>query len=376
MALTNDVSMFSIAPAEWLRVTDQELLTEFLPQDGSAIRFIAGDDDTLAESSGQLKALVTEKRLHYVELDPSHPDDTGKKPDFHQLHNLFFQVSKSIDWIEAARAQTLRALRDVGISMPGDELTTDIDSVAAFNEKTKAELEQDYQRLVTQAWLKDRDMGLDMRIALAALGRAQLDQDRVSPTTEEVLLGWLRGKVPVGGAAALRRINIYGTINRQNAAVMLRSLSHWLPKTGMSGLCILFDFRPYERVKPTSSEITAQWRRALRAAAESGTGLPPDAVLDLVGLEPSPGEIFYTKQAYMQAIELLRHLIDEIESFASTLIVVMASREFFDERPGPERSVRRFSDYGALQTRIGLEVHDARKQNPSASLTFLGGQNR
>ncbi|MCL0149335.1 hypothetical protein, partial [Klebsiella pneumoniae] len=82
-----------------------------------------------------------------------------------------------------------------------------------------------------------------MRIALASLGRAQLNEIRVSPTTEEALLGWLKGKVLPGGAAQLKKINIYESISRHNARYMLQSLTQWLPSTDRQGLCLVFDFR-------------------------------------------------------------------------------------------------------------------------------------
>lgn len=362
-----------IRAKEWLSVTQKELFDEFLLEGGSAVRFVSGGHDEIEAIKSGLKDQCTQSRFHYVFADADLVDERGKNPDLHQIQKLFFLVARSIDWVGLTSQQILRELENRGITMPSGTICADIDAVAEHNGKTRGELEQDYHSLTRDLWVKDYGMGLNLRLALAALGAAQVNERRVSPTTEEVLLGWLTGKLPPGGSAQLKKINIYETISRQNAKTMLQSLSHWLPSTNERGLCLVFDFRPYERVKLTKKEIDGQMRLALEDSYAEHRGLSPERVAQLVNVADEPDSNYYTKAAYMQTIELLRHLIDDIERFRSTLIVVLTNREYYDDKPEGASKLRRYSDYGALQTRIGLEVRDARRQNPSASLVHLQG---
>lgn len=70
----------------------------------------------------------------------------------------------------------------------------------------------------------------------------------------------------------------------------------------------------------------------------------------------------------MQMLSLLRRFIDEIDRFPSLAIVVLTSSQYF----GPEGiGPRRYTDYVALQTRIGDEVRDRNRPNPDAALIRL-----
>jgi hypothetical protein len=67
-------------------------------------------------------------------------------------------------------------------------------------------------------------------------------------------------------------------------------------------------------------------------------------------------------------LSMLRRFIDEIDWFDRFLLVVLTTPEFYHRD-----SCRSYFNYDALQTRIGLEVRDARRANPAASLVHLGG---
>jgi hypothetical protein len=71
----------------------------------------------------------------------------------------------------------------------------------------------------------------------------------------------------------------------------------------------------------------------------------------------------------MQMLNMLRRFIDEVDWFERLLLVVLTTPRFYDDT-----SRRNYFNYDALQTRIGLEVHDARRPNPCANLVHLGGQ--
>ena len=77
--------------------------------------------------------------------------------------------------------------------------------------------------------------------------------------------------------------------------------------------------------------------------------------------------IVYSDAAYMQMLAMIRRFIDEIDWFERFLLVILTTPAFYDDT-----SRRNYNNYDALQTRIGLEVHDARRANPAAALVHLG----
>ena len=225
----------------------------------------------------------------------------------------------------------------------------------------------EYQRELATPQLRDYGMALEFRTAVTALGRAQLSRDYVSPTMEEVLLGWFAGKTMPGASTALKKIQIYDRINQSNARQVLLSFCRWLPKTGRTGTCRHTRFSSLRTQeadgRPEDRRASAPTESRCRAGAD-GRRTRRDRC---AGRKDEP-EVTYSDAAYMQMLTLIRHFIDEIDWFEHFLLVVLTSPAFYDPL-----SKRNYNNYDALQTRIGLEVHDARKANPAAALVHLGG---
>ena len=144
----------------------------------------------------------------------------------------------------------------------------DLDGIAQDNERSPQDLLNQYQREFATTQLRDNGMAQEFRVAVTALGRAQLVPDAVSPTTEEVLLKWFAGRTLPGAANTLKRVQIYERISLANARTMLISFSRWLPRTGHNGLVVTLDFRPYEHKKiPTTQRLSEQLQRIDEALA-------------------------------------------------------------------------------------------------------------
>jgi hypothetical protein len=213
-------------------------------------------------------------------------------------------------------------------------------------------------------------MSIEFRTAVTALGRAQLIPDAVTPTTEEVLLGWFAGRSLPGAASALKKVQIYERINLSNARAMLGSFCRWLPHTGHAGLVVTLDFRPYEYKRMARARRQAEQLQLVRDALARGA--TPEEVARLAAdeshLEP---DVAYSDTAYMQMLTMIRRFIDEIDRFERFLLVVLTSPGFYKDKTLDPTVKRCYFDYDALQTRIGQEVHDARYANPAASLVHL-----
>jgi len=185
-----------------------------------------------------------------------------------------------------------------------------------------------------------------------------------------VLLAWLGGRTMPGAAAALKRIGIYERVQQANARHLLASFCHWLPKTGHSGLVVTLDFRPYEyRRTPPAAKIKQQNKRVREAVERGGS---QDAIAAIIADSEWEPPVSYSDAAYMQMLTLIRRFIDEIDWLESFLLVILTTPQFYDSKAFNPAVKRCYFDYDALQTRIGLEVHDARRPNPCAALSHLG----
>jgi hypothetical protein len=350
--------------SQWLSVLQSEYLDGFLPAGGSAVKVVSGTASQLAEVRAAL-AKTDQSGYLSVALDPGKAMPGGKKPDLHRIEKFFFAATSSVDWKGLAMAQAYAYLEQKGLDIEGHTLD-DLDGIARANGRDAGDLLNEYQRELATPQIRDFGMALEFRTAITALGRAQLVRDFVSPTLEEVLLGWFAGTTMPGAATALKKIQIYDRINQANARQVLLSFCRWLPKTGRTGLVVTLDLRPYEHKKQTPAQRNSEHLRRLRAAIDAG--LTGDALAEVArGPEAEP-EVTYSDAAYMQMLTMIRHFIDEIDWFEHFLLVVLTSPSFYDPV-----SRRNYNNYDALQTRIGLEVHDARRANPAAALVHLGG---
>ncbi len=358
---------------EWLGTFDAEYLDDFILSGGSAVKFLSGDEETLADVRKELSERAISKGYHYVGFQPDELGEDGKKPDFHRMDRFFFRIAETIEWKKEAGKQLVAALAERGVRFPNGQPTSDYQQVAQFNDRDPSDLLTTYQNLVTSLHLRDLGMAVEFRIALTALGRSQLIPDEVTPTTEELLLGWLCGEKAVSGSVpALKKIRIHERIARSNAKFMLQSLCHWLQQIGKSGVVVVFDFRPYEKVRVSRIQRALMDAMELEDAIRRGASSDElNEILDSRNRE-DPSETYYAPAAYLQALEMLRHFIDEIERLEGFLLVVLGSPSYFQMARSPDSKERRFWDYDALQTRIGLEVHDAERQNPSAGLVHFG----
>ena len=357
-----------VSPEEWGDVLQREYLAEYLPASGSAVKVISGDAESLAAARNRVLAEAQTGGFFAAALNPSALDEFGKKRDLHRIDKFFFAVTEGVDWKEWAAQQARRYLADHGIRAEGRELG-DLDGLAADNGRDPLDLVNQYQREFATPTLRDPAMSPEFRTAIKELGLAQLVAASVSPTTEEVLLAWFQGRTLPGAASALKKVRIYERIRQTNARSMLASFCHWLPKVGCSGLVVTLDFRPYEHKKIAKSQRDAEFNRRLKDAIAAGASA--DELAGIVAVGDNEPAVTYSDAAYMQMLTLIRRFIDEIDWFERFLLVIETSPQFYDAL-----SRRNYFNYDALQTRIGLEVHDLQKPNPAAALVHLGSASK
>ncbi len=359
-----------LPPDLWLRTLEQEYLSEFVRGGGSAVRVVSGAPETLEATRDAVLKSARRDGYYVADLDPGRPDANDKRPDLHRIDKFFFAITQAVDWTAWAAEQARQYLQSRGIYLAENRALNDLDGIAKDNEREPQDLLNQYQAEFATPLLRDHGLSVEFRAAVTALGRAQLIPDSMSPTVEEVLLSWLAGRTVPGAATALKKVGIYDRVQQANARYLLASFCHWLPKTGHSGLVVILDFRPYEyRRIPPMAKMKQQNKR-VREAVERGA--TQDEIAAIVAEAENEPAVSYSDAAYMQMLTLIRRFIDEIDWLENFLLVILTSPQFYESKAFNPAVKRCYFDYDALQTRIGLEVHDAKRANPCAALAHLG----
>lgn len=359
-----------LTPANWLPVMEQEYLDDYVRSGGSAVKVVTGPDGVMDQVLGRLHETATAQGYYYAHLDPAQRTDAGKRSDLHRIDQFFFAATREVDWKGWAAMQARQYLESRGIHLSDRRALGDLEQIAADNGRDPQDLLNQYQRELATPQIRDMRLSVEFRAAVTALSRALLVPDAVTPTTEEVLLGWFAGRSFPGASSALKKVQIFERINVGNARAMLTSFCRWLPHTGHAGLVVTLDFRPYEYKKIARGKRQEEQLKLVRAAIARGADAEELAALAAEENSAAP-DVVYSDAAYMQMLTMIRRFIDEIDWFERFLLVIVTSPNFYKDKTLDPSVKRCYFDYDALQTRIGQEVHDARHANPAASLVSL-----
>lgn len=318
----------AIAVEEWLGLIDKEYLQEFIPAGGSAVKFVVGGPDHLEQAELRVAELAGRHRLLHLSVDSA-------SVRLHMVQDLFFCLSRQIDW-EATVQRFVEALfQRQGHEWPTPGQGTTLHSVAEANDVDATILGRDVRRWLKKELMQDTRMASDLRNGLAQLCLRCFEPAGSGQAGELALvLQWLRGERPPPPLGPLRKLHISGRIGRHNARAMLRSLCRWLRLCGHAGLCVSLDIRQFAKTGPEVAE----------------------------------GSVRYSPAAVMDAYEVLRQLVDDAERMEGLLLLAKAGPEFVDG--DPKRSI---DAYVALKMRVWADVRATGRDNPLAPLIVLDG---
>ncbi|MCY4585686.1 MAG: DUF2791 family P-loop domain-containing protein [Bryobacterales bacterium] len=311
----------TIPATEWAKFLDEEYLSEYISQGGSAVKFAVCKTkeavDSLTNSLNEFGA-----RHHYatVVLD-------AKDFRAHMPQDVYFQIAAQIDWRGLVRERILQLAHDALLKIDGIATAGNDDlygSLAKKNRITRQEVVQELREQISAKIFRRRCMTRDFRVAMAALCKAENATDSESYNAGPVL-DWLMGQEK--RVSAIRPFSIYGTIDRTTARGMLESTLHWLLDCGQAGLIVVLDNR---RVLTTPN--------------------------------PKDGFKYYTRMMVFDHYEVLRELIDDIDRLPGLLLIVTTCAQFV------QANMRSYREYQALSMRIMNDVRDEQKQNWAAAL--------
>lgn len=305
--------------AEWLSVVDREYLSEFVPAGGAAVKLVVLDHGTDGGAlRDRLLALGRGQGMQAVAVDAAHCR-------VHLAQELFFAVARALPWDSLVQryVEAVFAANGYAWPRPGEAMTM-ADLAVGFGVAPTLLSRQRDQWLTAAVW-HDRRLAQDFRAAmlLLCLSRLEADGADTAPVRQ-----WLTGeKVP---AAQLGKLGISSRIARTNARAMLVSLCHFLREVGVAGLLLVLDVR------------------------------------GLAGGTAEPGAVRYSPATVMDAYEVLRELIDDVEHLPGLFVAVPVNVELATGDPR-----RALSQYTALQMRVWPDVRPGDRQNPVAPMVWL-----
>ena len=315
-----------IETTEYLEFLRTEYLTDFVDRGGAAVKFLVPCDDSEATSLHAGLAEIAQ-RSHYLY---AYVDAAFDK--VHMIDQVFFAVARQIDWESLSENFLRQAFTEIAFPIP--EGSGDLN---CCHHSTKLRLrpgrtESTVNQRLQQNLLKDYQMSHEFRVAMLRLCQSKLIDNNAAASERAAVLEWLRGELR--HIAQLRSALIFRRIARHNARHMLFSLARWVVRNGYSGLLVDLDIRRCAVVKR--------------------------------GASLSPGDIYYSKAAVMDAYEVLRQLVDATDEFSACCVTIATAPEFLTD------DSRGLATYTALQLRIWDEVRDRTRTNPLSALVRLG----
>jgi hypothetical protein len=310
-----------VSLTEWVGLLREEYLAEFIRSGGAAVKLAVISPD---RSAAVLDAVERETQHHGYLAARVEAAETR----VHMIDRIFFAVARQVDW-DAATDQYLRLLfQQHGIQVEEDQPLQDMDAIAALNGRLKPDLYGETNRLITNRVLENYALSREFRTALAMLCWGRINPQNVSPTDAEIIKQWLVGEKC--SLSALKRMQIYQRIARNNARLLLSSLALWLHEVGYAGMALLLDLNA--------------------------------VVADFA---PGVNSVRYTRNAVLDTYEVLRQFIDDTDEMSHLIIVAVAGPGLLDD---PKRSV---DNYTALKLRIVDEVRDRSRANPLNAMVRL-----
>ena len=170
----------AIRSSDWLDLMDREYLRRFVPGSGSAIKFVMADDEQLIEIRERLESLAREAGLHVAVIDAA-------ATKIHMIHDVFFAVSRSIDWERLAQTWIEEAFRRNRYSWPRPGESVPLREIAEANDVDELLLRREMQQWLAREIMREKSLVQDFRSAMAnlCLRRMELGDERATAPVVE-----------------------------------------------------------------------------------------------------------------------------------------------------------------------------------------------
>jgi hypothetical protein len=309
---------------DYARFLAREYLADYLPAGGAAVKVaVVGDGGAADRLESALGAAVAEHNDLFVRI-------SAESVRVHMIDQIFFAISRVVDWESLAAASVRSAYADASFPVPdGAGLT--VAEISRHHDVDARELYRSIRRRLERSLLDNPLIVTEMGRAILRLAQAKLGAGDIDETEHEAVLGWLRGELR--SITTVRSALIYTRIGRHNARAMLASTTALLLAAGYRGLVVCFDY--------------GRLAEARRPPVEARSG------------------VYYSKAAVLDAYEVLRQFIDATDELRGVLVIAIVPPDLMTDE------ARGLPAYTALQLRVADEVRDRRRANPFAALVRL-----
>ena len=317
-----------LSAEQWLTALRNEYVCSYIKQGGSSIKFAVTDGVSSHKVLHQkLHHLAKAEGVVFVKAD-------ARFTKLHLVDRLFFKVAKQIDWDKLAYNFVRQLLIEKGYQVPDHPADFNLQQLARLNNRRELIFLRDLQTWLEQDLERDASLCREFRMAMLCLCLAQCQAGESDIQLAQAIKEWLHGELE--RISSVKRALIFQKIGRHNARYLMASLTHWVKRTGKSGILITLDIARYLVTKPSTQ---------------------------------SDATFHYTPSAVVDAYDALRQFIDGMNDMTACLMVVLAPPSFLtDARRGLDR-------YDALKLRIWDDVRDKQNPNPLAPMVRLGNVN-
>ncbi|MGB9618983.1 MAG: BREX system ATP-binding domain-containing protein [Armatimonadota bacterium] len=330
---------------KWLQVIDRYYLSDFIGSGGSAFKLLlTRDDGQTQEALRGLKGLAEEHGYFYAHV-------SAAETRVDRIDQVFFAVASQADWNKLAERCATDLLERLNYIRPHGASLSDLDAIADASGCTKEDLTRTIRRRITDEIGQSTKMCKDFRTALSQLYYSQFFPSNVEPKEADILVGWLRGeKVSL---ASLNRLGISSRIDRYNARDMITALAHQMAKFNDKGIVIGLDLGAL--LIPRAS------REPFQLASHQMLGYDTGVTQS----ENAPSSLHYPRGRFLDACEVLRQFIDDLDEITHCLICCVgpSSLETHEKQS--------LFSYLALQYRLFDDVHDRDTPNLLAPVVRL-----
>jgi hypothetical protein len=315
----------AIRPQEWLHFIDQEYLSTFILEGGSAIKFAVPLDDSVRHDLFDGLANIS-LRSGYLVVKIN-----ASETKVNMIDEIFFRTALQVPWRVLSRKIIANLAAESGYSWIDDADGPLYQRLADHNQVDPQMLLLDLKKSIGDKVFKKRNLSRDFRVAMTHLCIAELSGGQDGSTTTCILTDWLTGQNKA--VSAVKPYQIFRKISRHTARYFFESMIHWVRFAGYPGTVILLDAK---RVM-----------------------LPKN---------PHDQNLFYSKAVVLDTYEVLRQFIDSADQLEGCLITVVPDITFLED------DSRGIGAYEALKFRVFDEIRDKSLVNPMASLARITAQ--
>ena len=306
-----------VKPQDYLKAHERLYTASFVAEGGSAVRAALGSLSLREKLRAGIQRDAESKKFVYVRIDSS-------DVKIQQLQDVFFAISRTINWSGAVRRWVRRKLSE---RFDLDESDMTLSGILRRDSREAYIVRQRIDELLTEEILRKPGLCGEFRRAVYQLVWAALEPRVPKSDVAPHVVAWLQGSLEK--IVLVKPAFLFRRITKANARQMLTSLSRWLRDCGFLGLVVTVDL---------GAVMT----------------LPKYAI----GLR-------YSRAALIDAYEVLRQFIDTIDEVEGLVLLVLGDEAFADD---PKRGTL---IYRALRMRLSDDVWDSRKANPMAPMVRL-----